>query len=99
VASACSHSPKILGHWGRPRFVELIDAFGSVIERRHREMLTFLAEPRTVQELADHRFLYRPHVEGPYVDPAERRTASLHLERMLARAEAVEVEPGRFQRI
>jgi glyoxylase-like metal-dependent hydrolase (beta-lactamase superfamily II) len=83
---------------GRTRFVEMIDAFAAVIDRRHREMLAFLAEPRTLQELVDHRFLYRPHVEGPYVDGAERRTASLHLERMLARGEAVEAEPGRFQR-
>jgi glyoxylase-like metal-dependent hydrolase (beta-lactamase superfamily II) len=82
---------------GRQRFCEMIDGFHAVIDRRHREMLAFLAEPRTVDEMVAHRFLYRPHVEAAYVDDAERRTATLHLERMLDRGEASEVEPGRFQ--
>jgi hydroxyacylglutathione hydrolase len=44
-----------------------------------------------------HRFVYRPHVEHSFADTVERRTAELHVQRMLARDEAVEVEPGRFQ--
>jgi glyoxylase-like metal-dependent hydrolase (beta-lactamase superfamily II) len=83
---------------GRPRFLELLDAFAAVIDRRHAEMLAYLAEPRTVEELATHRFVYRPHVEHSFVLDVERRSATLHLERMLRRGEAAEVEPGRFQR-
>jgi hypothetical protein len=45
------------------------------------------------------RFVYRPHVDGPIVESVERRTAELHLARMLDRAEAIEVEPGLYRRI
>jgi len=59
----------------------------------------FLAEPRTVDEMVAHRFVYRPHVESVFAESVERRTSTLHLDRMLARGEAAEVEPGKFQRV
>ena len=83
---------------GRPRFLEMIDAFGAVIDRRHAEMLAFLSEPRSVEEMVARRFIYRPHVEGAIVDSVERRSAQLHLERMIERGEAAEIDPGRYQR-
>ena len=82
---------------GRDRFTELIDAFGAVIETRHRRMLDFLAEPRTVDDMVAERFVYRAHVEGVYIDLVEHRTAELHLARMVDRGEVEEVEPGRFR--
>jgi hypothetical protein len=33
-----------------------------------------------------------------FVESVEARSAELHVQRMLRRGEAVEVEPGRFQR-
>jgi len=45
------------------------------------------------------RFVYRPHVEHVFADQVERRTAELHLARMLDRGEANEVDPGRFQTV
>jgi glyoxylase-like metal-dependent hydrolase (beta-lactamase superfamily II) len=83
---------------GRERFVDLVDAFTAVIGRRHAAMLEFLAEPHTVDEMVAHRFVYRPHVQHVFADSVERRTATLHLERMVRRGEAVEVEPGRYRR-
>ena len=83
---------------GRPTFVKMIDDFRAVIDRRHQAMLDHLAEPRTVADMVEHRFVYRPHVESLFVGPVERRTAELHLQRMLRRGEAVEVEPGRYRR-
>jgi len=83
---------------GRPAFLERIDAFHSVIERRHDAMLEFLSEPRTLDEMMTHRFVYRPHVEHVFADSVEHRTASLHVARMEERGEAIEVEPGRWQR-
>jgi glyoxylase-like metal-dependent hydrolase (beta-lactamase superfamily II) len=83
---------------GRARYLEMIDAFGAVIGRRHQAMLDYLTEPRSLADLVAHRFLYRPHVQGPHVDSVEARTAELHLARMLARGEATEVEPGRYRR-
>jgi glyoxylase-like metal-dependent hydrolase (beta-lactamase superfamily II) len=82
---------------GRETFVELLDKFHSVIGRRHDDMLEFLSEPHTLQQMADSRFVYRPHVDIPFVDTVERRTAELHVARMLERGEAVEVEPGVYQ--
>ncbi len=83
---------------GRDTYLDLIDGFGAVIGRRHQQMLEFLAEPRTLADMVEHRFVYRPHVEMVIVDAVETRTAELHLQRMLRRGEATEVEPGRFRR-
>ena len=83
---------------GREVFVEMLDAFHAVIGRRHDAMLEYLAEPRTLEEMAQHRFIYRPHVETHFAASVERRSAHLHVQRMLARGEAREVEPGRYQR-
>ncbi len=83
---------------GRTRFVEMVDAFAAVIGRRHDAMLNFLAEPRSLDEMSEHRFIYRPHVELLFVQNVERRCARLHLDRMVTRGEVSEVEPGRYLR-
>ena len=83
---------------GRERFLELLDEFAAVIPRRHEAMLQFLAEPRTIADMVEHRFVYRKHVQHVFADAVEERCAGMHLRRMLARGEAVEVEPGRFRR-
>ncbi len=84
---------------GRETFVEMVDAFTAVIGRRHEAMLEFLAEPHSIDEMRAHRFIYRPHVDMAFVESVETRSADLHVQRMLRRGEAVEVEPGRFQRV
>ncbi len=83
---------------GRDKFVRLVDDFAAVIDRRHSAMLEYLAEPRTLADMAAHRFVYRPHVELSFAATVEYRTAQLHVQRMLARGEAAAVEPGLFQR-
>jgi glyoxylase-like metal-dependent hydrolase (beta-lactamase superfamily II) len=83
---------------GRELFLELLDGFHAVIGRRHDAMLDFLAEPRSIGEMADHRFIYRPHVELAFLQSVETRSAQMHVDRMVRRGEATEVEPGRFQR-
>ena len=83
---------------GRALFVEMIDSFAAVIDQRHDAMLNFLARPRSLDELAEHRFIYRPHVDLPIVNSVERRSAQLHLDRMVVRGEVSEVEPGRYLR-
>ncbi|MGI9646033.1 MAG: MBL fold metallo-hydrolase [Ilumatobacteraceae bacterium] len=82
----------------RATFVEMIDAFTAVIGRRHDAMLEFLAEPRTIDDMMRHRFIYRPHVEHAFADNVERNSAQMHVDRMLRRGEAAEVEPGRYRR-
>jgi len=82
----------------RETFVEMVDAFTAVIGRRHVAMLDYLAEPHTIAEMAEHRFIYRPHVEMAFLNSVERNSARMHVERMLRRGEAVEIESGRYQR-
>lgn len=83
---------------GRTAFLELLDAFGAVITRRHEAMLEYLSEPRSLEDMVAHRFIYRPHIKSLFADQVERRSAFLHLQRMQSRSEVNEVEPGRFQR-
>lgn len=82
---------------GAAGFSERLDAFAGVLAKRDEKLLAFLAEPRTVDEIARHRLVYRPHVEGPHVLPVERRTAVRHLDRLAAARLVAEVEPGRFR--
>jgi glyoxylase-like metal-dependent hydrolase (beta-lactamase superfamily II) len=82
---------------GRAEFVTRVDAFTAVIQRRHEEMLAFLTEPHSIEQMVEHRFVYRPTVQTTIADSVERRTAELHLARMVDRAEVIEVAPGQFQ--
>jgi len=82
---------------GRELFLSMLDKFHAVIGRRHTEMIDFLDEPRTIADMAQRRFVYRPHVDNPFVVPVEHRTAELHVARMIDRGEATEVEPGVFR--
>jgi glyoxylase-like metal-dependent hydrolase (beta-lactamase superfamily II) len=84
---------------GRQRFVELVDTFTAVIDRRHDAMLEFLGEPHSIDDMVERRFIYRPHVESAFVTSVERRSADLHVQRMLQRGEAIEVDSGRFRRV
>ncbi|WP_418960862.1 MBL fold metallo-hydrolase [Streptomyces tritici] len=84
---------------GAAEFRRRLDAFAGVVEKRDATLLAFLGEPRTVEDIVDHRLVYRPHVEGPHVRPAERRTAVQHLERLTAGRLVAEVEQGRFRAV
>ncbi|MFD3945496.1 MBL fold metallo-hydrolase [Streptomyces sp. NPDC058579] len=82
---------------GAAEFSERLDAFAGVMAARDATLLTFLTEPRTVDEIADRRLVYRRHVEGPHVLPVERRTAVQHVHRLARTGRVAEVEPGRFR--
>jgi glyoxylase-like metal-dependent hydrolase (beta-lactamase superfamily II) len=83
---------------GRAAFLELLRQYEAAIPRREEAMLEFLTEPRSIDDMVGHRFVYRPHVQLTFADAVERRSAELHLARFLARGQAREVEPGRFMR-
>lgn len=84
---------------GRDQFLGMLDDYHAVIGRRHQAMLDFLAEPHTIAEMAEHRFIYRPHVEAAFLESVETRSAEMHVARMLRRDEAEEVAPGRYRAI
>ena len=82
---------------GRDAFLEKLATFGAVIQRREQRLLEFLAEPHTLAECAAHRIVFRPHVVKATIDPIERRSIELHLERLARDGLVREVEAGRWQ--
>lgn len=81
---------------GRTAFLERLDRYAGVIRRREERLLAFLAEPRRIDEIVRHRFVYRAQDEIPYADPVERRSMEQHLARLRASGAVDEVEAGRF---
>ena len=62
-----------------------------------RALLAFLRDgPRSLDDIARHRFVYRPEDKIPYAEAVERRSMEQHLERLVASGAVREVEPGRF---
>ncbi|MFJ9086620.1 MBL fold metallo-hydrolase [Streptomyces sp. NPDC102384] len=82
---------------GAAEFRRRLDAYAGVVEKRDAELLALLSEPHTPDEIADHRLVYRPHVEGAHIRPVELRTARRHLDRLLGQGRVEEVEAGRFR--
>jgi glyoxylase-like metal-dependent hydrolase (beta-lactamase superfamily II) len=81
----------------RAEYVRAIDAFAAVIPDRERRMVEFAAgTPRSLQDFADHRFVYRPHVALPFVESVERRSAAMSLRRLVAAGSMAETETDRF---
>jgi glyoxylase-like metal-dependent hydrolase (beta-lactamase superfamily II) len=81
---------------GRAAFLERLDRFTAVIADREARLLAFLAEPRSLDEIAAHRFVYRPTDEVPFAEPVERRSMAQHLARLARDGRVREVEPARF---
>lgn len=69
---------------GRDAFVAEVDRFAAVIDDRDRRLLAFLDQPRTLDDIVAHRFIYRPGVDLPFVDSVERRSMGMHLDRLEA---------------
>ncbi len=83
----------------RDEFIQLLDKYAAVIPRRHQAMLDFLAEPRTIDEMIEHRFVHRPGDDVVFVQTVERRSAELHVARMRKRGEIEDVDEDRFRAI
>jgi glyoxylase-like metal-dependent hydrolase (beta-lactamase superfamily II) len=79
---------------GRAQFVERLDRFSAVIGAREERLLAFLAEPRTLDEIVAHRFVYRPGDAVPFADDVERRSMRQHLDRLVAGGRVEERDAG-----
>ena len=84
---------------GRTAFLERLDRFTAVIARREAALLDFLAEPRSLDDIAAHRFVYRPGDDIPYADDRRAPEHGQHVDRLLAAGRVVEVTPGRYRRV
>ena len=82
---------------GREAFERRLERFAGRIEERERRLLEFLAEPRTLDEIARHRFVYRPQDEVPWAEAVERRSMEQHLERLERSGRVERLAGGRFR--
>ena len=83
---------------GRAAFLERLDRYAAVIDDRERRLLDYLREPHTLDDIAVHRFVYRPQDAVSFAEPVERRSMSQHVDRLVAAGVVREVAPGRFAR-
>ena len=84
---------------GRTRYLERLDRFAGVIASREQRLLAYLAEPRSLDEIAAHRIVYRPQDPVPFAEPVERRSMAQHVDRLLRGGRLSEVEPGRYRAV
>jgi glyoxylase-like metal-dependent hydrolase (beta-lactamase superfamily II) len=82
----------------RAEFLAKLERFAGRIAQREQALLEYLAEPRSLEDMVAHRFLYPPHAQLWFIDAAERRTTRQHLDRFAARG-LVEERDGRWQRV
>jgi glyoxylase-like metal-dependent hydrolase (beta-lactamase superfamily II) len=82
---------------GRAAYLERLDRFAAVIASREQRLLAYLAEPRSLDEIAAHRFVYRPQDPVPFAEPVERRSMAQHVARLLRQGRVSEAEPGRYR--
>lgn len=69
---------------GRAEFLAQLDRFAAKIGERDERLLGWLREgPQTLEQLAARHLLYPAGAGAPYVPSAERRTAALHLARLV----------------
>ncbi|MCY3972105.1 MAG: MBL fold metallo-hydrolase [Acidobacteria bacterium] len=73
----------------REAFLARLGRYVDRIADREGRLLEYLREPRKMDDIVAHRFVYRPHDEGAGIPKAERRSMELHLDR-LERAGRVE---------
>lgn len=82
---------------GAAAFRERLAAYLGVVAARDAALTEFLREPRTLADVVEHRFVYRAHVDEPYVATVERRTAEQHIARLVREGRVAEVEPGLYR--
>jgi glyoxylase-like metal-dependent hydrolase (beta-lactamase superfamily II) len=77
---------------------ERLDRFEARIGEREAALLEYLREaPRSLDEIARHRFVYRPEDDVPWATPVEARSMSQHLARLVAAGRVREAESGRYE--
>ncbi len=86
-----------IGVVDRATFLERLERYAAVIRTREARLIDFLSEPRTLEDVAEHRFVYRPKDPVPFAGPVERRSMSQHIARLVRSGRVLEVEPGRFR--
>jgi glyoxylase-like metal-dependent hydrolase (beta-lactamase superfamily II) len=83
---------------GREAFLHRLTRYEAKIRDREERLLEYLQEPRTMDEIVAHRFVYRPQ-DKVAADPVERHMMGQHLARLLRQGAVREMDGSRFQRV
>ncbi len=83
---------------GRDTFLTMLEKFSAMIGDRESRLLEYIREPRTLEEIVEHRFVYRPGQTGFLTDFTERRSMLQHLERLISGGKVL-LADGRYQLI
>lgn len=81
---------------GRDKFLLMLEKFADMIGDREARLLEFIGEPRSMEEIVAHRFVYRPGQTGLLIDEIERRSMMMHLQRLQQR-DVVSLSEGLYQ--
>jgi glyoxylase-like metal-dependent hydrolase (beta-lactamase superfamily II) len=81
---------------GPVAFRERLDRFAVVIADREARLLAYLATPHTLDEVATHRFVYRPTDPVSLAEPVERRSMRQHIARLVRDGRVREVDRGLY---
>ena len=81
---------------GLDTFREMLKQYAGVITDRETRLLDYIASPRSIEEIIEHRFVFRPGNEGIMIDAVERRSMTQHLDRLIELGR-VEHEGGRYR--
>ncbi|MBF0279786.1 MAG: MBL fold metallo-hydrolase [SAR324 cluster bacterium] len=81
-----------IGVLKRVEFLERLERFAAVIEKREQRLLEYIKVPRTIENIVQHRFVYRPGDQVLFADPVERFSMTDHLIRLQSQKRVREVE-------
>lgn len=84
----------------REHFLRDLATFTGKLDDREQKLCGMLQNgPRTLAELIEQRLLYPPGYAAAWVEGAERRTISQHLQELIASERVRQTEPDRYQLI
>lgn len=85
-----------IGVLDREEFLARAERFEAKIVERETRLLEFLCEPRSLDEVVAHRFVYRPSDSVPIADAVERRSMEQHIAKLKRAGRVLEVEADRY---
>ena len=78
---------------------ERLARYTAKIRERHERLLEYLAEPRTLDDVVAHRFVYRPQDQVANIDATERVMMGMHLDRLVEQGQVEALDAGRFRAV
>jgi glyoxylase-like metal-dependent hydrolase (beta-lactamase superfamily II) len=80
-----------------PTYRDRLTRYAAKIREREHRLLDFLREPRTLDEIATHRFVYRPEDKVMNAEATERVMMGMHVERLVRRGAVERLAEQRFR--